>query len=76
VNYQPQLQSEEFQVWKLATNAENAAIITCTDGNDKVLKQQRIPFTDFEPDEATVWVEDRVILLPSEHYKPLSCKLA
>jgi len=39
------------------TNAQNGAIIPCKDGNDKVLKQQRIPFIDFEPEEATVWVE-------------------
>jgi hypothetical protein len=50
VSCQPRPQSEEFRVWKLAANAENGAIITCTDENDKVLKQQRIPFTDFEPE--------------------------
>jgi len=66
-SYQPQLQSEEFQVWKLARNAGNTAIVTCEDGSGQSLIQQKIPFTDFEPQEATIWMENGVILLPSEH---------
>ena len=66
-SYQPQLKNEEFQVWTLGKNEDSSAIILCTDGNDNVLKSQKIPFTDFEPDEATVWVEFAICLLPSEH---------
>lgn len=65
-SYQPQLKNEEFQVWKLIKTG-NSAVVTCTDGNDKTLKSQKIPFTDFSADEATVWVEFGTALLPSEH---------
>ncbi len=66
-SYQPVLREHEFQVWQLTVNADQSAYVECTDGNDKVLQQQRIPFTDFKPRKATVWVEGDVILLPSEH---------
>ncbi len=37
-SYQPQLQSESFQVWVLKRYEEtHACIVTCTDGNDKLL---------------------------------------
>ncbi len=67
VSYQPQLQSEEFQVWKLSRDDDDSAVVICTNGNDKILKQQTISFTDFQPKEATPWVEFNVILLPCEH---------
>jgi hypothetical protein len=65
-SYQGQLENEEFQVWTLKRTGSKA-IVTCTDGNDNVIKTQRISWTDFEPDEATVWVEFGTALLPSEH---------
>ncbi|PQJ09597.1 hypothetical protein CJD36_016795 [Flavipsychrobacter stenotrophus] len=65
-SYQGQLKNDEFQVWTLKRTGAKA-IVTCTDGNDNVLKKQRIPWTDFEADEATVWVEFGTALLPSEH---------
>jgi len=67
VSYQRQLKGHEFQVWHLVKYGECKATVTCTDGNDKVLVRQHIPFTDFTADEATVWVELDCILLPSEH---------
>jgi len=66
-SYQPQLKNEEFQVWSLGRNEDSSAIVLCTDGNDKVLQSQNIPWTDFEPTVATVWVEFGTALLPSEH---------
>ncbi len=65
-SYQPQLKTEEFQVWTLKRTGTKA-VVTCTDGNDNILKTQRISFTDFEADEATVWIEFGTALLPSEH---------
>lgn len=67
VSYQPQLKHEDFQVWKLKRQQDNSAIAVCTDGNKRELVRQVIEFTDFEPIEATLWVEGTVILLPSEH---------
>jgi len=66
-SYQLQLRNEEFQVWSLGKNEDSSAIVLCTDGNDKILKSQNIPWTDFDADVATVWVESGVALLPSEH---------
>ena len=68
-SYQSQLKLEEFQVWTLRKTG-SSAIVTCTDGNDKILVSQNIAWTDFQADEATIWVEAGEVLvglLPSEH---------
>jgi hypothetical protein len=68
VSYQlvPKITSEDFQVWTLKRTGDTA-VVTCTDGNGKYLVSQDIEATSFEPDEATIWVEGKVALLPSEH---------
>ena len=66
-SYQPQLRKEEFQVWKLEKYDGDKATVTCEDGNDHILRTQKIPYTDFSADIATVWVEFGTALLPSEH---------
>ena len=45
-----------FQSWKL-TVKNNKATLRMTDGNDNVIKTQRISFTDFPLDEVTLFVE-------------------
>jgi len=59
--------AEEFQVWKLAVNADQTATLTCEDGNSNVVCTKRIPFTDFPPEGITLWFENSTIYLPSEH---------
>ena len=66
-SYQQELKAEEFQVWTLKVNEDSSATVICTDGNDRVLKSQHIPFTDFQVQSATVWVEFGTAMLPSEH---------
>lgn len=67
-SYQPRLRNEAFQCWSLGKNEDSSAIVICTDGNNRVIVSQEIPWTDFKPDCATLWVEgNSVILLPSEH---------
>ena len=66
-SYQGQLKNEEFQVWKLTKHDGDKATVTCDDGNDRIIKTQKIPYTDFSANEATVWVEFGTALLPSEH---------
>ncbi len=66
VSYQPELKGQEFQVWELERKGNSATVI-CHDGNDNQLVKQEIPFTDFEPDTAVIWVEGNVALLPTEH---------
>jgi hypothetical protein len=64
---QQSLKEETFQVWSLGKDEDGSAIIVCTDGNNKVIKVKKMPHTDFNADEATVWVEHGVALLPTEH---------
>jgi hypothetical protein len=66
-SYQRDLKGEEFQVWKLVMNEDDSAFVTCTDGNDRQLKKQRIEWTGFKATECTIWVEFGTALLPSEH---------
>jgi len=41
-SYQHERQGEEFQVWKLRKNKDGSATVSCTDGNDGVLRAQEI----------------------------------
>ena len=66
-SYQPELKSEDFQVWTLRKNEDGSGKVVCTVGNERVLKTQVIPFFLFDADKATVWVEGNIVLLPSEH---------
>ena len=67
LSYQSKMRQEDFQVWKLERNENASAKVICSNGNGKQLISQKIPFTDFKPNEGTVWIENNVILLPSEH---------
>lgn len=60
------IRTEPFQSWRL-TVADSRGRLTCDDGNGVVLHTEEIDFTDFPLDEVSIWVEDRVMLLPSEH---------
>jgi hypothetical protein len=76
---QPQtaeLVNELFQAWRLTVNANASASVVCTDGNDKELYRQAIPYTDFPLPEITLYCcrdavlgygVDWVILLPREY---------
>jgi hypothetical protein len=66
-SYQPQLQKEDFQVWHLKKYDDDSALVTCEDGNGKKLVSQVVDYTDSKATTATVWVEDKVILIPTEH---------
>lgn len=59
--------AEEFQVWKLAVNADDSAVLTCEDGNGHAVLSKAIEFTDFPPEGVTLWFENNTIYLPSEH---------
>lgn len=71
VSYQCErkFKNQNFQVWSLKMNKNgNGAKVICTDGNDNKLVSQKIYYTDFPLEEGiTLWVENGVILLPSEH---------
>jgi hypothetical protein len=59
--------AEEFQVWKLAVNADQSGILTCDDGNDHVVYTKQIECTDFPPEGITLYFINNTILLPSEY---------
>lgn len=62
----PEIQPMEFQVWKMKVHENHSATIRVEDGNDNVVKEFKIPYTDFPLDEITFWVENGVLFLPSE----------
>jgi hypothetical protein len=62
----PAVKAEEFQVWKLTVKG-NTAQIVCEDGNDNVVFEQDIEFTDFPEPGITMWLTNGMILLPSEY---------
>ena len=59
--------AEDFQVWKLAVQADRSATLTCDDGNGNVVFSKKIEYTDFPLDEITLYFANNVIHLPSEY---------
>jgi hypothetical protein len=62
---EPKIKAEEFQVWKLKV-ADSKAELVCEDGNYNVVYREGIEFTDFPLDHVDLWLENNVIMLPSE----------
>lgn len=60
------VKSEPFQLWKL-TVSDRKGVLTCDDGDGKVVYTKQIPFTDFPLPEIKFYFTDNVILLPSEY---------
>jgi hypothetical protein len=64
---------EPFQVWTLTVNEKHTAKLVCTDGNERVLVAQEIPYSDFPLGEITLYlVKDDglsgwVVMLTSEY---------
>jgi hypothetical protein len=61
------LRAEEFQVWKLAVNADQTGVLNCEDGNDNVVYTKQIEYTDFPREGITLYFTNNTILLPSEY---------
>ena len=62
----PEIKAEEFQRWELIKEG-NEATITVGDGNGNVVKEFKIPFTDFPLDSFILWFVGNCLLLPSEY---------
>jgi hypothetical protein len=62
---------KDFQVWQLQFcegESQPYAKVIGTDGNNKVLVSQDVDDTDFPlPEGMTLYLDENVILLPSEH---------
>lgn len=62
------IKDEAFQVYDLKVNLEEkSAIMVCTDGNENILYEQRIPFTTFPIESIKLYFTNEVVLLPSEY---------
>ena len=65
---QPSIRKEEFQTWKLSVDLEKStAILTCDDGNNRIVFSKKIEYTDFPLQEIRIFFVNNVILLPSEY---------
>lgn len=65
------VRKEEFVVATLKVNPRTAtksrnAVLSFDDGNDNVVAKQVIDYTDFPLDEISFYVENGVLMLPSE----------
>ena len=62
------VRQEELQVWQLQPyKASQGALVLCDDGNKNLLMSQHVPQTDFPlPEGIKLYVQDKVIYLPSE----------
>ena len=59
--------TEEFQVWKLAVNADQTGVLTCDDGNGRVVFSKALEYTDFPQNGVTLYFTNNTILLPGEY---------
>ena len=64
---QHKIAAAPFQIWKLTVRADRTATATATNGGDRELATQAIPFTDFPLEEVSLWLVDRTLMLPSEY---------
>jgi hypothetical protein len=61
------IRQESFQVWKLEKLSGNSYNIIASDGNEKEIARQYIPFSDFPFDTVTLWLSAGCLMLPSEY---------
>lgn len=72
LSYQPykDVSSMDLQVWKLKRvglpEESDEFILTLEDGDGNQIRKQEIPYSDFPLDEIKIWVENKVIMFPSE----------
>jgi len=60
------LKCEKFQAWTLIVKG-SSAVLRCDDGNDHVLFEKAIEYTDFPAPGFKLYFTDDVIMLPSEY---------
>jgi hypothetical protein len=70
-SWQPKVRplAKEFQLWELVVNEDRSADLTARwDTGEPVLAQQKIECTDFPLKSITLYVQNGVLLLPSEYW--------
>lgn len=63
----PLVKSQPFQTWTLKKIKGNKFCASCTDGNNILIVNQFIPFSDFPHDIITLFFVDNVLLVPTEY---------
>lgn len=58
---------EPFQVWQLKRQKDDAFLIVASDGNERQIASQQIPYSDFKYDIATLWLVNGCLMLPNEY---------
>ena len=63
----PSVGKEEFQVWTLEMLPESMAVLKCDNGNDNIVYQEHIQYTDFPLSEGiSLYYENKTLCLPQE----------
>lgn len=65
--FNKQVKSEEFQLWVLSVRKNNSALLTCDDGNGRIVYNKHILFTDFPDQSIKLYLTNGVIMLPGEY---------
>lgn len=65
--FDQKVRKEPFQVYEFTKHNDDSLTIVIEDGNNNELARQEVEFTDFPLDEITLWLVNRVALLPSEY---------
>jgi hypothetical protein len=65
VSNDPMLQGIQF--WSLHVNDDRSAVLICERDTDDVVVSQEITFTDFPLNRLKLYLQDGVVLLPSEY---------
>lgn len=58
---------QEIQFWKLTVHEDRSATLICERDQGDVAIEQQIPFTDFPLAEIKLYLQEGVLLLPSEY---------
>jgi hypothetical protein len=58
---------QQIQFWKLRVKPDNSAVLTCERDEDDIVLTQEIPYTDFPLESVTLYLTNRVLMLPSEY---------
>jgi hypothetical protein len=70
LSYQPRCHKDsalkECQFWDLKKE-KNSWMLTCRRDKNDVAFSQRIGYSDFPLDEITIWVINKIVMLPSEY---------
>lgn len=63
----PEIRNHKFQVFVLKVNpTTQKAVLEAQNDERVVLKSEMIDFTDFPLEWISIWVKDRVLMLPNE----------